>query len=77
MEKHVPKSRFKPHALRYFREIEETGEAIVITDHGRPVLRIAPIVEDVESALAFFRGSVVRYTDPLEPVGTDDWEALR
>jgi hypothetical protein len=30
-----------------------------------------------EDALQSLRGSVVDYIDPLEPVGLEDWEALR
>ena len=36
------KSQFKPKVLAYLREVEESGEALVITDHGRPVVRVAP-----------------------------------
>ena len=38
MSQAVSKSQFKPHSLEYFRKIEQTGEELVITDHGRPVL---------------------------------------
>ena len=30
----VSKTQFKAHALALFREIEASGEAVVITDHG-------------------------------------------
>ena len=33
----VSKSQFKAHALELFRQIEASGEPLVITDHGRPV----------------------------------------
>ncbi len=46
MEKRVAKSRFKPHALEYFREVERTGKALIITDRGKPVLKIIPCSED-------------------------------
>lgn len=74
--KKISKSRFKPHALRYFREVEETGQDIVITDRGTPVLRITPYRPDAHRALAALRGSVLRYDDPTKPVGLEDWEAL-
>lgn len=71
----ISKSRFKPRALEYFREVERTGQPLVITDRGRPVLRIVPFEQDAATLLADFRGSVRRFDDPLEPVGVDDWEA--
>lgn len=72
----ISKSKFKPQALYYFREVEEKGEEIIITDHNRPVASIKPFQADVPEVLAELRGSVIRYDDPLEPVGLDDWELL-
>lgn len=73
----VSKSQFKPKALAFFRKVQETGQELVITEHGKPVLKIVPYVEDPEAALHALRGTVVAYRDPLEPVGEEDWEALR
>ena len=39
----ISKSKLKAQMLRIFRELEEEGEELVVTDHGRPVLRIQPI----------------------------------
>ena len=71
----ISKSRFKPHALQYFREVQETGHELVITERGEPVLRIAPYRPEPATALAELRGSVIRYDDPTAPVAVDDWEA--
>jgi prevent-host-death family protein len=38
----VAKAEFKARALEYLRQVEATGQALVITDHGRPVVRIIP-----------------------------------
>ena len=74
----VSKSRFKPRALEFFRKVEESGEELVITDKGRPVIRVVPYKE--ESAKAprqKLRGSVRRYERPLDPIGEWDWDALK
>ena len=42
MEHIVSKSQFKPRSLEYFRLIEESGETLIITDRGRPVLKVMP-----------------------------------
>lgn len=75
MAKTVSKSAFKPKALAYLREVEETGEALIITDHGRPVVRVAPYAP-AENILARLRGCIVRYDRATEPVAVEDWEAL-
>jgi prevent-host-death family protein len=77
MDRFVSKSTFKARALEYFREVESTGRTLVITDHGKPVLKVVPYAHDPVQALEALRGSVVRYDDPMEPVGLEDWEALR
>ncbi len=73
----VSKSQFKARALEYFRAVEKNRKAVVITDRGKPVLKVIPYAEDPEEALEELRGSLVKYEDPLKPVGEADWEALR
>lgn len=75
MDDTVSKSQFKARALEYFRMVEETRREIVITDRGRPVLRVIPFARESGEALMILRDTVVRYDDPTEPVGEDDWEA--
>jgi prevent-host-death family protein len=77
MSKTVSKSQFKPHSLEYFRRIEQTGEELVITDHGRPVLKVVPYVDDPEACFKGLRNTVLRYDEPCEPVEDGAWEALK
>ena len=77
MEEMISKSQFKPHALQYFREVEKTGKELIISDRGKPVLKIVPYTENPEEALKSLRNTVVKYEDPTEPVGLEDWEALK
>ena len=72
--KTVPKAQFKPKAFEYFRMVEETGEELIITDHGKPVLKIMRTLDENETILEELRGSVMEYLDPCEPVAADDWE---
>lgn len=75
----ISKSQFKPKALEYFRMVEEKQIQLVVTDFGRPVVDIVPHKEKKRKSdpLAVFRGKLVKYEDPFEPVGLEDWEALR
>lgn len=75
MDDIVSKSQFKARALEYFRMVEETRREIVITDRGRPVVKVVPFTRGPGEALMILRDTVVRYDDPTEPVGEDDWEA--
>lgn len=76
MSKIVTKSQFKPHALEYFRKIQATGEEVIITDHGKPVLKVVPYVDRPGDALKSLRGSVLKYDEPTKPTGVK-WEGLK
>lgn len=77
MTQTVSKSAFKPHALKYFRQIEKSGEELIITDRAKPVLKIVRFEEKPQVVLRELRGSVKYYNDPFAPVGQDDWELLK
>ena len=77
MATRVSKSRFKARALEIFRRIESTGEPVIVTDRGEPALVVRKYVEQGRDARTRLKGSVLRYDDPFEPVGTGDWEAFR
>ncbi len=71
----LSKSQFKPKALEIMRNVEQAGEAILITDHGKPVLELKPYTPVDIDPLARLKGSVVEYADPLDPIEPDNWES--
>ncbi|MDD2742137.1 MAG: type II toxin-antitoxin system Phd/YefM family antitoxin [Rhodocyclaceae bacterium] len=76
MQTEVSKSQFKAKALEYFRQVEASGESLVITDHGQPKLEVRPYQTDARDPLDVLRGSVLRFDQPMAPVAEDDWAAL-
>lgn len=77
VKKTLSKSAFKARALEFCREVEASGESLILTDHGRPVLELRPYVEQERSPLDILRHSVVRYDRPEDPVADDEWESLK
>jgi len=77
MERSVSKSKFKPRSLEYFRDVESTGEPLIITDRGRPVLKIVPFANDTAKKVAKLRNVIIKYERPDEPVAIEDWESLK
>ncbi|HET9122960.1 MAG TPA: hypothetical protein VFN52_05605, partial [Acidiferrobacteraceae bacterium] len=67
MKKQISKSQFKAKALELFRQVELTGEPLVITDHGEPRLEVRRHHAHTPHPLEVLRNSVVRYDDPLLP----------
>lgn len=41
-EKQITATQFKARCLRLLDEVAKTGEALVVTKHGRPVARVEP-----------------------------------
>ena len=76
VERIISKSQFKPRSLEYFRMIEESGETLIITDRGRPALKIMPYYADPEERMKLLHNSVLQYDDPTEPAAPEDWKAL-
>lgn len=77
MTTHVSKSQFKAKALEYFRQVEAGDEPLIITEHGKPKLELRRYSESKRDPFEILRGSVLYYEDPFEPVGVEDWEALK
>ena len=73
----ISKSQFKPQVLEYLRMVEKSKQSLTITHEGKPVVQVIPYTKKDDSALARLRGSVISYTKPFEPVGLEDWEALK
>jgi prevent-host-death family protein len=69
----ISKSALKARMLEYFRRVEETGEELVVTDHGEPVLRIVPVRKRIPAAETFagLRGKVLYHGDILEPTDAE------
>lgn len=73
----VSKSKLKTHMLQIFRQIEQSGEEIIVTDNNRPVLRIQPIVHKarVEEVFSPYRGKLVLHENPDIPT-IDEWNEV-
>ena len=41
-EREISATQFKARCLRLLDEVAETGEALIVTKHGRPVARVEP-----------------------------------
>jgi antitoxin (DNA-binding transcriptional repressor) of toxin-antitoxin stability system len=71
----VSKSEFKAKALEFFREVETSGQSVIVTNHGIPVLEVRVYHPEQHNPLDILQGSVVRYLNPTDPVADDEWES--
>lgn len=76
----LPISKFKATCLAVIERIRRTGEGVLITKKGQPVAQVLPApvpARGESSAFGSMAGTLREVSDILEPLGTDDWEALR
>ncbi len=69
MDTKISKSKFKSKAFEYFRQVERTGQELIITNHGKPVLKIVPYEDDPFIKFKALRNPVLKYDDPTETCG--------
>lgn len=73
----ISKSKLKTNMLEVFRQIEISGEELIVTHHNKPVLRIIPIRQEksVDELFGPWRGQVVYHSDIDEPTQAE-WTEL-
>ena len=76
--KQVSVSEFKATCLELLRNVEETGESVLVTKHGRPIAEVrAPRLKRTRSAFGCMKDRTRILGDVTEPaVPAEEWEAL-
>ena len=76
-ERTIPAGAFRDRCLRLMDEINETGESIVVTKHGRPVVIISPAPREATGLVGFMTG-VTRILDDLDEPATpaEEWDIV-
>jgi prevent-host-death family protein len=67
---------FKANCLAVMDEVMQTGEAVLITKHGKPVAKMVPADQTSDDVFGFMAGKVKIVGDivgPVTPLG--DWES--
>jgi len=67
----IKASVFKAKCLELMDMVNQTGEEIVITKNGKPVSRLVPYRNQVDSLFGLHKESVESRGDLLEPVGNE------
>jgi prevent-host-death family protein len=66
---------FKAQCLAVMDEVLRTGEAVLITKHGKPVAKLVPADNPADDVFGFMTGKVKIVGDIVGPVTPlEDWE---
>lgn len=70
----ISKATLKTRLLEFLRDLEASGEPVIITSYGTPVAQITRLAPgtSVDALFADVRGALRFATDPDEPT-TDEW----
>jgi antitoxin (DNA-binding transcriptional repressor) of toxin-antitoxin stability system len=75
MPETISKSKLKAKMLEIFRQLEDSGEELIVTHYGKPVLRVVPIKSKttVEELFGDLQGNVTYLEDINQPT-LAEWE---
>ena len=75
--KTISKSKLKSKLLEFLRLVESEGEEIIVTDQGKPVIKISQYGNSppTEQLFGQMRGKVQYFEDLTSPT-TEEWEQL-
>ena len=73
----ISAGEFKAKCLKLMDEVNETGEQIVITKHGRPVSRLVPAGFEPRGIRGRYVGMMAEIDDPSEGAFTEEeWNEI-
>ena len=73
--KKIPASEFKARCLALMDDVCATGESIVITKHGKPVVKLVPAEKQADDIFDYMAGKAKVVGDIVGPVTPpEDWE---
>lgn len=73
----ISKGKLKARMLEIFREVEESGQELIVTDHGTPVLKIVPIKKKatVDEVFGDLYGKAIIHEDINTPT-MGEWDEV-
>jgi antitoxin (DNA-binding transcriptional repressor) of toxin-antitoxin stability system len=77
MAESISKSKLKARMLEIFRQLEASGDDLIVTDRGTPVLRIVPYNQktSVDDLFESVQGQVI-YLEDVDTPTTIEWNDL-
>ena len=76
--KQIPVEKFKTHCFAIMNEVQATGEPVVVTKNGKPVVKLVPAKMKDENIFGYMAGKAKIAGDIVSPVTPlEDWKALK
>lgn len=76
--KKMAAGKFKEHCLSVMQRVKATGEPVVVTKRGTPVVKVVPADAEENELFGFMAGELQIVGDIESPVvPPEDWEVLK
>ena len=73
--KQIPAGVFKAKCLAIMDRVLHSGEPVVITKHGKPVVKLVPAKNEADDIFGYMTGKVKIVGDIVGPITPpEDWE---
>ena len=73
--KQMPAGEFKAQCLAVMDKVSESGEPVLITKHGKPVVKLVPAESRADDLFGYMAGKVKIVGDIVGPITPlEDWE---
>ena len=74
----MPASAFKAHCLAVMRDVQATGEPVIVTNRGTPVVKVVPVESNESDLFGFMAGEFKIVGDVESPViPLKHWEVMK
>jgi prevent-host-death family protein len=74
--KQMPVGTFKARCLAVMKKVQATGEPVVLTRRGEPVVKVVPVEREKNSIFGFMTGKVKIVGDIESPIPVE-WETTK
>ena len=76
--KEMRASVFKSRCLKVMDRVQKTGEPVIVTKRGKPVVKVVPAETANDDIFGFMKGRMEIVGDILSPATPiEDWNALK
>jgi prevent-host-death family protein len=75
--KQMPAGAFKARCLAVMKQVQATGEPVVVTRRGSPVVKVVPVEPENDSIFGFMRGKGMIVGDIESSIPLDEWKVLK
>lgn len=76
--KTIPAGVFKAKCLAIMDEVQAKSQPVIITKHGKPVVKLVPVTEERDDIFGFMQGKMKIVGDIVSPViPLKEWKRLK